>query len=168
MFSSARARSATPRLAQRALQMACRLLAYNAEHWLANRLNTYLGDPDEYRAITRHLRHTGGVVHKVRDSIHIELDPPDSPRISRALKCSSTNSPPPRRTSPATAARSAIRSAIDHSAQSQFRRSEYVSENDHFRLLDQGFGPGGGAIRLSMRPTIAHLTIASWVSGSRS
>ena len=46
--------------------------------------------------------------------------------------------------------------------------SEYVSENDHFRLLDQGFGPGGGAIRLSMRPTIAHLTIASWVSGSRS
>ena len=123
MFSSARARSATPRLAQRALQMACRLLAYNAEHWLANRLNTYLGDPDEYRAITRHLRHTGGVVHKVRDSIHIELDPPDSPRISRALKCSSTNSPPPRRTSPATAARSAIRSAIDHSAQSQFRRS---------------------------------------------
>jgi len=79
MFSSARARSATPRLAQRALQMACRLLAYNAEHWLANRLNTYLGDPDEYRAITRHLRHTGGVVHKVRDSIHIELDPPDSP-----------------------------------------------------------------------------------------
>lgn len=46
--------------------------------------------------------------------------------------------------------------------------AEYVSENDHFRLLDQGFGPGGGASRLSMRPTIAHLTIASWVSGSRS
>ena len=46
--------------------------------------------------------------------------------------------------------------------------SEYVSENDHVRLLDQGFGPGGGASRLSMRPTIAHLTIASWVSGSRS
>jgi len=118
------ARRATPRLAQRALQMACRLLAYNAEHWLANRLNTYLGDPDEYRAITRHLLHTGGVVHYRQDSIHVELDPPDSPRISRALKCSSTNSPPPRRTSPATAARSATPSTIDHSAQSQFRRSE--------------------------------------------
>ena len=80
------ARRATPRLAQRALQMACRLLAYNAEHWLANRLNTYLGDPDEYRAITRHLLHTGGVVHYRQDSIHVELDPPDSPRISRALR----------------------------------------------------------------------------------
>ena len=66
--------------------MACRLLAYNAEHWLANRLNTYLGDPDEYRAITRHLLHTGGVVHYRQDSIHVELDPPDSPRISRALR----------------------------------------------------------------------------------
>src|SRR5450631_3462029 len=44
---------ATPRLAQRALQMVCRLLAYNAELDLARRLNTYLADPDEYRAITR-------------------------------------------------------------------------------------------------------------------
>ena len=35
-------------------------------------------------------------------------------------------------------------------------------------LDDQGRGPGGGASRLSIRPTIAHLTIASWVSGSRS
>ena len=33
---------------------------------------------------------------------------------------------------------------------------------------DQGRGPGGGARRLSISPTIAHLTIASWVSGRRS
>ena len=65
--------------------MACQLLAYNAEHWLANRLNTYLGDPDEYRAITRHLLHTSGVVHYRHDSIHVELDTPDSPRNSCAL-----------------------------------------------------------------------------------
>jgi len=79
------AKRATPRLAQRALQMACQLLAYNAEHWLANRLNAYLGDPDEYRAITRHLLHTSGVVHYRHDSIHVELDTPDSPRNSCAL-----------------------------------------------------------------------------------
>jgi hypothetical protein len=79
------ARRATPRLAHRALQMACRLLAYNAEHWLANRLNAYLGDPDEYRAITRHLLHAGGVAHYRRDGILVELDTPDSPRTARAL-----------------------------------------------------------------------------------
>jgi hypothetical protein len=79
------ARRATPRLARRALQMACRLLAYNAEHWLAHRLGAYLGDPDEYRAITRHLLHTGGLVHYQRDHILVELDPPDSPRTARAV-----------------------------------------------------------------------------------
>jgi hypothetical protein len=51
-----------PRLERRALQMVCRLLAYNAELDLSRRLNAYLGDDDEYRAITRNLLHLGGVV----------------------------------------------------------------------------------------------------------
>jgi hypothetical protein len=42
---------------RRGLLMASRLLAYNAETWLADRLNTHLRDPDEYRAITRSLMH---------------------------------------------------------------------------------------------------------------
>jgi len=33
--------------------MVLRLLAHNAEHWLATHLNAYLQDDDEYRAITR-------------------------------------------------------------------------------------------------------------------
>ena len=36
---------------RRSLQMVLRLLAAAAEHWLGNRLNDYLRDPDEYRAI---------------------------------------------------------------------------------------------------------------------
>src|SRR5664280_1286959 len=39
-----------------------RLLAFNAEAWLAEHFNAYLGDPDEYRAILRHLLHLGGHV----------------------------------------------------------------------------------------------------------
>ncbi len=41
------------RTCRRGLQMVLRLLAHNAEHWLANHLNAYLRDDDEYRAITR-------------------------------------------------------------------------------------------------------------------
>ena len=33
--------------------MVLRLLAHNAEHWLATHLNAYLRDENEYRAITR-------------------------------------------------------------------------------------------------------------------
>ena len=42
------------------LQMVLRLLAFNAEQWLADRLNTYLADNDEYRTTLRHLLHLGG------------------------------------------------------------------------------------------------------------
>jgi hypothetical protein len=35
--------------------MVLRLLVFNAEAWLAAHLNTHLTDPDEYRALTRHL-----------------------------------------------------------------------------------------------------------------
>jgi hypothetical protein len=56
------AKRATPRINRRALQTVLRLLAYNAELDLARAINTYLADPDEYRAITRHLLHQPGQI----------------------------------------------------------------------------------------------------------
>ena len=76
---------ARPHLARRGLQMVLRLLAFNAEAWLADHLNAYLTDPDEYRAITRHLLHQGGTVQYATHAITITLDRPDSPRVARAL-----------------------------------------------------------------------------------
>ena len=80
------AQRATPRINRRALQTVLRLLAYNAELDLARALNTYLQDPDEYRAITRHLLHQPGHVHYTPTSITVTIDPPHAPRIARALK----------------------------------------------------------------------------------
>ena len=56
------AKRALPRTTRRGLQMVLRLLAFNAEAWLADHLNAYLPDNDEYRAITRAtiLRATAG------------------------------------------------------------------------------------------------------------
>jgi transposase len=76
---------ARPRLAARALQMVCRLLAYNAELDLARRLDTYLCDPDEYRAIARNLLHLGGRIAFERRQIVVTLDRPRAPRVARAL-----------------------------------------------------------------------------------
>jgi transposase len=89
---------ATPKLARRALQMVCRLLAYNAELDLARRLNTYLADPDEYRAITRNLLHLAGTMHYNRKTITVTLDQPHPPRIARALRLliDELNTNPPR------------------------------------------------------------------------
>ncbi len=79
------AKRARPHLARRGLQMVLRLLAFNAEAWLAEHLNAYLADPDEYRAITRHLLHLGGQITYDTAAITVTLDRPDSPRIARAL-----------------------------------------------------------------------------------
>jgi transposase len=76
---------ARPRLARRGLQMVLRLLAFNAEAWLAEHFNTYLADPDEYRAITRNLLHQSGQIDYNTSAINVTLDQPDSPRIARAL-----------------------------------------------------------------------------------
>lgn len=76
---------AKPRFAARALQMVCRLLAYNAELDFARHLNAYLGDDDEYRAVARHLLHLGGTVSYQKDRIVVTLDRPDVPRVARAL-----------------------------------------------------------------------------------
>ncbi len=65
--------------------MVLRLLAANAEHWLAHHLNAYLQDPDEYRATTRNLLHLAGAITYHHASIHVELDKPATPRLTRAL-----------------------------------------------------------------------------------
>jgi len=83
--SSTQRQAAKPRVAARALQMVCRLLAYNAELDLARHLNAYLDDNDEYRAITRHLLHLGGRINFDRRRITVTLDRPNSPRVTRAL-----------------------------------------------------------------------------------
>jgi len=91
------AKRARPHLARRGLQMVLRLLAFNAEAWLAEHLNAYLTDPDEYRAITRHLLHQGGQVdYDTTTGITVTLDRPDSPRIARALTllCDELNQTP--------------------------------------------------------------------------
>jgi hypothetical protein len=79
------AQRARPRLARRGLQMVLRLLAFNAEAWLAEHLNAYLTDPDEYRAILRNLLQLGGQIDYTDTQIIVTLDRPDSPRIARAL-----------------------------------------------------------------------------------
>lgn len=77
---------ARPHLARRGLQMVLRLLAFNAEAWLADHLNAYLADPDEYRATTRNLLHQGGHIHYTPTTITVTLHRPDTPRIARALQ----------------------------------------------------------------------------------
>ena len=79
------AKRARPRIERRGLQMVLRLLAFNAEAWLAEHLNAYLADPDEYRAITRHLLHLGGHIDYTPTQITISLDRPDTPRVAAAL-----------------------------------------------------------------------------------
>lgn len=80
------AQRARPRLERRGLQMVLRLLAFNAEAWLAEHFNAYLTDPDEYRAILRHLLRQGGHIDYTKTQITITLDRPDSPRVARALE----------------------------------------------------------------------------------
>jgi len=91
---------ATPRTARRALQMVCRLLAYNTELDLSRALNTHLDDPDEYRAITRHLLHQPGTIAYRPDAITVTIRPPAAPRIATALTAltNQLNTNPPRLT----------------------------------------------------------------------
>lgn len=80
------ARRATMRFQRRGLQMVCRLLAFNAEAWTAEHFNAYLEDPDEFRAILRHLLHQSGVFSYSRSTITVTLDRPDTPKVARALE----------------------------------------------------------------------------------
>jgi len=92
------AKLAVSRLSRRALQMVCRLLAYNAELDLARSLNAYLEDDDEYRAITRNLLRQPGRVAYGPSTITVTLRAPDAPRITKALGllCDQLNADPPR------------------------------------------------------------------------
>ena len=83
---------------RRSLQMVLRLLAFNAEQWLAGRLNAYLADNDEYRATLRHLLHLGGQITYTTKTITVALDTPASPKITRALRLllDELNTTPPR------------------------------------------------------------------------
>jgi hypothetical protein len=75
------------RAGRRGLQMVLRLLAHNAEHWLATHLNAYLQDDDEYRAITRQtiIRGLAGTITYTRAGVTVQLDQPGAPRVARAL-----------------------------------------------------------------------------------
>jgi hypothetical protein len=66
--------------------MVLRLLAFNAEAWLAEHFNAYLADPNEYRATLRHLLHLGGTVDYTPTTITVTLDRPDTPRVTRSLE----------------------------------------------------------------------------------
>jgi hypothetical protein len=92
------AQRAILRTQRRSLQMVLRLLAFNAEAWLADRLNAYLADNDEYRATLRHLLHLGGHLTYTPKSITVALDPPTTPKITRALRLllDELNATPPR------------------------------------------------------------------------
>ena len=81
------AQTAVLRAGRRGLQMVLRLLAHNAEHWLATSLNAYLRDDDEYRAITREtiIRGLAGIIDFTPAAITVTLQTPGSPRIARAL-----------------------------------------------------------------------------------
>ena len=81
------AKTALLRAGRRGLQMALRLLAHNAEHWLSGHLNAYLSDDDEYRAITREtiIRGLAGTITWTPAAITVQLDQPGSARIARAL-----------------------------------------------------------------------------------
>ncbi|MGO8888661.1 MAG: putative transposase [Streptosporangiaceae bacterium] len=81
------AKVALLRTRRRGLQMVLQLLAHNAEHWLSNQLNAYLRDDDEYRAITRQtiIRGLAGTITYAPAAITVTLQPPGTPRITRAL-----------------------------------------------------------------------------------
>jgi len=72
---------------RRCLQLTLRLLAANAEHYLARHLNAYLQDDDEYRAITREtiIRGLAGTITYTPKNITVTLDRPGQRRVTRAL-----------------------------------------------------------------------------------
>ena len=75
------AKTALLRAGRRGLQMVLRLLAHNAEHWLAAHLNAYLRDDDEYRAITREtiIRGLAGTITCTPAAITVPLQQPGHP-----------------------------------------------------------------------------------------
>ena len=60
--------------------------------------NTYLQDPDEYRAITRNLLHLAGTITYTPHTITVVLDRPATARLTRAVRLllDEINTSPPR------------------------------------------------------------------------
>jgi hypothetical protein len=87
-----------PAIGRRTFQMVLRMLAYNSELFLADRLNAYLRDDNEYRTLTRSLFQLHGDLDYRPGAITVTLDPPDSPRLTRALALliDEINQTPPR------------------------------------------------------------------------
>ncbi len=79
------AQRAILRTRRRGLQMVLRLLAFNAELWLADHLNAYLRDNDEYRAATRALFHLGGTIAYTPQAITVTLNRPQTPKLAGCL-----------------------------------------------------------------------------------
>jgi hypothetical protein len=123
------ARTAVLRAGRRGLQMVLRLLAHNAEHWLATHLNAYLRDDDEYRAVTREtiIRGLAGVIGYTPTRSPSPSNPPASAASPAPSRCSLTRSTPSRHPSPATIARSPTASprtgAFNSRNPGHFRRS---------------------------------------------
>jgi hypothetical protein len=79
------ARRALQRAHRRGLLMVLRLLAYNTDTWLADHLNVYLQDPNDYRVITRALMHHPGTITYTPEQVTVTLDTHHTPRVNRAL-----------------------------------------------------------------------------------
>ena len=81
------AQTAVLNAGRRGLQMVLRLLAHNAEHWLSSHLNAYLGDDDEYRALTREtiIRGLAGTITYAPATITVTLERPAARPVARAL-----------------------------------------------------------------------------------
>ena len=94
-----RSRSRLLRAGRRGLQMVLRLLAHNAEHWLASRLNAYLRDEDEYRAITREtiIRGLAGTITFTPAAITVILETPAAPHRPRPGPAHRRDQPHPAR-----------------------------------------------------------------------
>lgn len=76
---------ALPAIGRRTFQMVPRMLACDSGLWLADRLNNYLRDNNEYRTLTRGLFRLHGTLDYQPKKITVTLDPPGSPRLTRAL-----------------------------------------------------------------------------------
>lgn len=75
------ARRALQRAHRRGLLMVLRLLAYNTDTWLADHLNVYLQDPNQYRAITRALMHHPGTITYTPQAVTVTLDRHHTPKV---------------------------------------------------------------------------------------
>ena len=142
------AQVALQRTCRRGLQMVLRLHAHNAEHWLANHLNAYLHDDDEYRAITRQtiIRGLAGTI--------TYTPRPDHRRTPQARR-------PPRRPRPGPAhrrdqphpARHARRHQAHHlPAHRTPARIKQITQNDYRRS-------GSAVSSLTLMPPICGITL---------